>query len=80
MRKEGKEKSLYEKYQDSQESISFLKLEVDHYKKAYEREKLKKEALLKNRNRRVFDPSAPDPGIPTMMSERSQVPTPQIQV
>ena len=72
---EGKEKSLQEKYQDSQEFISFLKLKLDHYKKAYEREKLKKEALLKNRNRRAFDPSAPDSEIP-----RSQVPTPQTQV
>ena len=81
MGKEGKEKSLHKKYRDSQEFISFLKLEVDHYKKAYEREKLKREALLmKNGNRRVFDSSAPDPEIPTMMSERSQVPTPQIQV
>ena len=78
---EGKQKSLQEKYQDSQEFISLLKLKLDHYKKAYEREKLKKEALLmKNGNRRVFDPFAPDSEIPTTMSERSQVPSPQTQV
>ena len=77
---EGKEKSLQEKYQDSQEFISCLKLKVDHYKKAYEREKLKKEALLmKNGNRRDFDPSA-DSEIPAMMNERSQVPSLQTQV